>query len=304
MKKPRSDSNYEDLIGDSSVKYADTPTAEKLHLHVHDAHEVTLILSDNVELTVNNVSYPVPYGSLLLFNTMDAHQIKYNGSVSYKRYVVWFKNGFLSEFEALSHRLLRCFYLRSAEKPNLLSLSGDLLSEAVGFYERLKEISESDIFMKAERFKLTLAQFLISVNDWYLKESKESISLHNREYASVYKAITYLQENYSNGIKRKTLAAHTGLTERTLCGYFKSVTGLTTNRYILEFRLSVAKSLLLKDIQTTDVAEKTGFDNYSNFSRTFKKHVGSSPKQYALKFSAAGAENSTLKTNKNGRTEQ
>lgn len=289
-----SHNNFEDLVGDCSIKYADTTFAEKFRMHVHDAYEVTLILSEDVELVINDTSYPVPKGSLLLFNTMDAHQIKYNGISSYRRYVVWFKNDFLNEFDTLSHQLLRCFFLRNFEKANLLTLKDVQLEKALELYGKLKDISDGELFMKSERFKLTLAELLIYVNEWYLSKNVDNIPVRNDDYAAVYKAILYIQENFSKNISRKTLSTLTGLTQRTLCDYFKNVTGMTTNQYVLTFRLSVAKSLLLKNIPTAEVAEKTGFDNYSNFSRTFKNHVGLSPKQYAVKFinHSANAEHS------------
>ena len=275
-----STNNFEDLIGECSIKYADTPKSDKLYMHVHDAYEVTLILSDDVELIINDTSYPVPFGSLLIFNTMDTHQIKYNGTTSYRRYVAWFKKDFLLGLDTLSYRLLRCFFLRGFEKENLLTLTDDQLHIATTLYAKLKEISDGESFMKEDRFKLTLAELLIYVNEWYLNKNATKLPLNSKDHTAVYKAILYIQENFAMNINRQTLATITGLTERTLCDLFKGVTGMTTNQYILTFRLSVAKSLLLKDIQAAAVAEKTGFDNYSNFSRTFKKHTGLSPSKF------------------------
>ena len=167
----------------------------------------------------------------------------------------------------------------------MLCLSDEQLSETVNYYNHLRQLKFSKAFMANERFKLALAQFLIFINDLYFTKNSSNIPVHHDDYVCVYKSILYIQESFANDISRKTLSALTGVNERTLCNYFKNVTGLTTNQYILNFRLSAAKNLLLKGIQTAAVSEQTGFDNYSNFSRTFKKHVGLSPKQYAMQFS-------------------
>ena len=284
-----SDSDYVNLSKDFLINYSETPITNKFNLHVHDAYEITLILSDDVEVFANDVSYPVPRGSLLLFNTMDSHKIKYRGSDTYRRFVILFKPDFISELDTLTPKLLRCFFLRNFEKSNLLCLSEDQLSETLGYYKRLEQLSGTE-FMKKERLMLALSEFLIFVNDIYFTKNMHNLPTHYDDYGAVYKAILHIQENFSKDISRKTLATLTGTSERTLCEFFKNVTGLTTNQYILTYRLSAAKNLLLKGMQTTAVAEKTGFDNYSNFSRTFKKHVGVSPKQYAMHFS----NNSTL----------
>ena len=285
MEEKYSKSTHEIYSGECSVKYSDTPQSPKFNMHVHDAYEITLILSDDVEVFINDTSYPVPNGSILLFNTMDAHRIKYTGSTSYRRFVLWFKQDFLSEFNTLSYKLLRCFFLRNFERSNLLCLSDERLQEVLVYYNRLRQIKTNKSFMQNERLKLTLAEFLIFLNDLYLTQNVDNLPAYNSDYIAVYKAILYIQENYAKDISRKTLSALTGINERALCEYFKSVTGMTTNQYILTFRLSAAKNLLIKGLPATAVSEKTGFDNYSNFSRTFKKHVGLSPKQYAMQFS-------------------
>ena len=278
-----SDDKYVSYSGNFSVKYSDTPNSKMFNLHIHDAYEITLILSDDVEVLVNDVSYPVPYGSLLLFNTMDAHMIRYKGNKSYRRFVLWFKQEFLAELDSLSYKLLRCFFLRNFDKANMLSLTPEQLKQTREIYNKLKHLKKND-FMTNERLKLAVGEFLILVNEFYFKQNVNNLPDQHNDYTSVYKAILHIQENFSEGVTRKTLSTLTGVNERTLCEYFKNVTGLTTNQYILTFRISASKNLLLKGIPSAEVAEKMGFDDYSNFSRTFKKHVGLSPKQYAMRF--------------------
>ena len=72
------------------------------------------------------------------------------------------------------------------------------------------------------------------------------------------------------------------MTERRLCDEFRRVTGQTTAQYILSVRIAAACAFLIRGMSVTEVCEKTGFENWSNFSRTFRHHVGMSPKQYAM----------------------
>ena len=281
-----SESNYINLSRDCAVKYAETPLANKANLHVHDAYEVTLILSDDVNVFANDEYYPVPFGTLLIFNTMDSHRIEYKGNDVYRRFVLQFKPEFLSKLDTLSHKLLRSFFLRNFERPNMLPLTEDELSDTLEFYNRMRKIQNKE-FMKTERMTFALAEFLVFLNELYFTKNKSKFPTNYNEYGAIYKAILYIQDNYSEDLSRKTLSNLTGINERTLCDHFKNVTGMTTNQYILTYRLSVAKNLLIGGMQTTEVAEKTGFDNYSNFSRTFKNHVGLSPKQYAMQYSGS-----------------
>jgi AraC-like DNA-binding protein len=254
-------------------------------LHVHDAYEITLILSDGVTVYANDESYTVPFGSLLIFNTMDSHRVEYNGNEIYRRFVLQFKPEFLSKQTTLSPKLLRVFFLRNFENPNLLPLTENELSEVLEFYNRLRKI-QGKVFMKNERMTFALAEFLVYINELYFTKNDKKLPTNYNEYGAIYKAILYIQENYASDMTRKTLSTITGINERTLCDHFKNVTGMTTNQYILTYRLSVAKSLLLGGMPTAEVSEKTGFDNYSNFSRTFKTHVGLSPKKFAMRYAS------------------
>ena len=280
-----SESNYVNINRECNIKYAENPLPNKANLHVHDAYEVTLILCDNVNLFVNDETYPVPFGSLLIFNTMDSHRIEYKGNDVYRRYVLQFKPEFLSQLDTFSHKLLRSFFLRNFDRPNMLALTEDELSDTLEFYNRMRKIRDK-ASMKKERMTFALAEFLVFLNELYFAKNVSKFPTNYNEYGAIYKAILYIQDNYSGDLTRKTLSTVTGINERTLCDHFKNVTGMTTNQYILTYRLSVAKNLLMSGMQTTAVSEKTGFDNYSNFSRTFKNHVGLSPKQYAMQFSS------------------
>ena len=133
--------------------------------------------------------------------------------------------------------------------------------------------------------KISLADFLITVNDLYLKKNEQSLPAYHKEFVCVYRAILYIQEHFADDVNRTVLARLTGMDERRLCDNFKSVTGLTTNQYVINFRMNAAKNLLLQGLPAAEVCWRVGFDNYSNFSRTFKNHVGISPKQYEMQFS-------------------
>ena len=275
--------NYVNLQNSFSVNYAESASAPNRNLHIHSSYELNLILSDGVVLDVNDESYAVPCGSLLLFNTMDLHRVRYYGEGLYKRWICLFDQGELNALGKMIYKLLRCFFARSSDKPNLLVLSPEMTERLKESYANLKKnINRHNSTLYPELKCVSLAQFLVEINDLYFSAEIEGNSAKNKEYSAVYEAILYIQANIESKIKRSELAKNSGMDERTLCDSFKSVTGFTTAQYILNFRLTVARSLLAQGLPVTEVCEKTGFDNWSNFSRTFKAHVGISPKKYQM----------------------
>ena len=282
MKEKETSKNFEDLKGRFSVVYSDTAVAPRRNFHIHDAYEITLILSHGVHLDVNSESYDVPYGSLLIFNTMDLHRISHSGPDSYKRWVIWFKHDFMSEFGNMFYGMLRLFFSRETEGANLLVLTPSQLEIFRDLCERLSSATQESGYMNTSLVKIKLGELLIRANDWYFARRNASLGESHTSCACVYDAITYIQENYSGKINRETLARLTGVDEKTLCNKFKEITGQTTAQYVLDFRINTAKAFLLKGMSVTEVCERCGFENWSNFSRTFRNHVGMSPKQYAM----------------------
>jgi len=61
----------------------------------------------------------------------------------------------------------------------------------------------------------------------------------------------------------------------------KALTGMTPQKYIMEYRLERAEALLREGkYSVTEISEMTGFVNASHFSTKFKKKYGIAPSRY------------------------
>ena len=61
----------------------------------------------------------------------------------------------------------------------------------------------------------------------------------------------------------------------------KSHTGKTLRRYVLDYRIHIAKNMLITTNESIDnITWKTGFNSTGHFISTFKKAVGITPLQY------------------------
>ena len=72
---------------------------------------------------------------------------------------------------------------------------------------------------------------------------------------------------------------------------FKEKTGKSVMKYLIEYRINIAKQLLLdKDLNAYQVAEMVGYDSYPYFSTLFSRATGENPSTYAERMRAFGAE--------------
>ncbi len=64
---------------------------------------------------------------------------------------------------------------------------------------------------------------------------------------------------------------------------FRAVTGVTPHQWLLRARLqAAAEKLAATKAPVTDIALDVGFDDLSNFTRTFRAEFGAAPRQYRL----------------------
>ena len=71
------------------------------------------------------------------------------------------------------------------------------------------------------------------------------------------------------------------LSESYLCRFFKNAMGVSITSYINKIRVEKAAILLKNtDESVTDIAFNVGFSDLNYFSRTFKKIMNCTPKEY------------------------
>ena len=76
------------------------------------------------------------------------------------------------------------------------------------------------------------------------------------------------------------IAGYMALDKHYLCHLFKKETGSTIFQYIQAKRLCLAQLALSRGASVTEACEEAGFNDYSNFIRTFRKILGCTPGEY------------------------
>ncbi len=108
---------------------------------------------------------------------------------------------------------------------------------------------------------------------------KTSIALSGMEAIKV--PVNYIRENYMNDITLHQLAEITHLSISALERRFKKHLFKTPKQFINEFRLEMARKLLLEtNLSVAVVASEVGFPDHSYFSKQFKRLFGQLPTEF------------------------
>jgi AraC-like DNA-binding protein len=108
-----------------------------------------------------------------------------------------------------------------------------------------------------------------------LRDGEKDMLVHVRDYAEKLKHSFYENETLD------AAAAKLGMSPRSLSHYFRKATGLSRTKYIQGLRVQHAECLLRETDQSiTSIAFACGFEDISNFFRTFRLAHAASPAQW------------------------
>lgn len=103
---------------------------------------------------------------------------------------------------------------------------------------------------------------------------------HTPDY--VESALAYIHGEYMNAITIEEIANHLKIDRSYFYSIFKQSTGLSPKEYLQNYRLNIAASLLTEKEKSVSVtANSVGYESIFQFSKAFKKHFGTSPREYA-----------------------
>ncbi len=232
--------------------------------HIHDCYEIYINLSGDVSFLVDDETYSVKRGDIIITRPNEIHKCIYHTDCVHEHYCLWFKNipqnadlirtlecrKLSFEDEDIRERIIDCFHsYYIATREDTKNPFGAIKS----IFELFEIISEQD----------TVAQDA--------KNLPKSFS----------EIVDYISAHYNESdLSVTTLCDKFYISKSTLYRRFKKHFLLSPAHYIEAKRLSLAKQLLSKGLSVQDACINSGFSDCSYFILRFKNKFNITPYKY------------------------
>lgn len=131
------------------------------------------------------------------------------------------------------------------------------------------------------KLKTYLLELLVILFDAHIISNKPAQRTANDKIEALRKVMKYIYENRTGNISIEKLASISGYNNDYFIRFFKKHLHQTPVHYIRSYRLNYAATLLKsQDLNITEVAHESGFNNVSYLIKLFKIQYGMTPKEY------------------------
>lgn len=255
--------------------------------HFHPEFELTLTLNSAGERYIGDAISEYGDFDLVLLGPDIPHSWHSRASldpdIEQKVYVLWFDIEWINNITRLFPEC-QAFLPLLQEAHRGVSFSAAVAQKLHPLFETLDEATS----LQRLTVLLNILHALSGTQDYQcicVNPMPDKLNSDKRQHRLLGQLLDAIHENYTRPLSISELASGVGMSESTLCRFFKKMMGQSVNNYITQVRLGKGCSLLVQtDKPVALVAELSGFNNLSNFNRLFLKYKQVTPKAFRTKY--------------------
>ncbi|TCL68560.1 AraC-like DNA-binding protein [Hydrogenispora ethanolica] len=269
---------YQDRESFISYSHKKDRYPETFDFHLHNFFEIYFFISGDVRYFIEKQIYQLKPGDLLLINNHEIHRPTFVTPAVYERITVHFSPELLGLFSGPGFDMLQCFTDRPKGEGNKLNLGPEQILTARRLFAQIEEVCDR-AGDGAALLRLTyLIELLVYIEQLFLDIRPVAERFDPPE--QLMPVLDYIEANLEEDLSLEALERRLYVNRFHLSRLFKQYAGSTLHEYIIYKRIARAKKLLAEGHNVTEACQMSGFRDYSNFIRMFKKTTGIAPGQY------------------------
>jgi AraC-like DNA-binding protein len=253
--------------------------------HFHPEYELTFILSGSGKRYIGtNMSDFYP-GDFVLAGSNLPHCWKIEQTIQEENsggsIVVQFRKEFLGN-DFFDKPEMTTVLQMLQKSNNGLHFTGN----TEGYEKKMLQLyGEQNSFKKIILFLDLLHELSITKSCELLQQQQSQTTFSPAEQQRIHIAIAYIVEHFKNEVSLTGAAAAVNMTPQSFCKYFKKLTRKTFMEAVTDYRIDyAAQQLIHTNHSISQIGFDSGFNDISNFHKTFKARMKLSPLSYRNTF--------------------
>lgn len=239
--------------------------------HLHSQYEICYNVEGGKGFLAGGELYRLGRRDLILIPKVVAHKVLVVPGAKYERCIININDETVARVETACGAQMRKF-LTGCEHPQVVSLCEAqherLLSLIRAYNEKVAESEGDDRVMR-------LGALLAFLRDAFAT-SVPADPMVGAELSYADRVFFIIEKSFAT-VSVAQIAEQLYLNEDHICRVFKKETGVTIKHYLTKRKLAEAKKYLYLGYNVREAGVLSGFHDYANFIRTFKKYEGYSP---------------------------
>jgi len=255
-------------------------------MHIHPEYEIYYLLEGERYFFIEDKTYPINKGSLVLIDTMKIHKTSDYGRAAHDRFLIEFSSEpFATFFGAMCDIPLQSLFAGHSgvwelDEKGRRTVEG-LIADIADEFRDQKPHYQTLVMMKIAELLLFAAR--IKTGGRFGAGEGASLS-KTAKHTQIHGIAEFISNNYAVIKSLDEICERFYINKCYLCRIFKEVTGSTVQEYIHMRRVKKAQELLENSVMSvSEISASLGYGTVTHFERMFRKHTETTPLKYRKK---------------------
>lgn len=245
---------------------------EHIEYHYHTFHKIIILLAGRAGYAIEGERYDLSPGDFVLVGRGSIHRPEVREDDFYERMILYISPAYLASLGTEDCDLEGCF--RQAQTAFRYVYRDKGGSRVRQLFETLARTVREGGYGAALLERAQFLELMVEVNRVCLGGHQVQATAGDSKVVAL---LQYLNLHLTEELSIDQLAERFYISKYHMMRRFRQETGYSIHGYLTEKRLLLAQRLLAQGASPSEAGEQTGYQDYSTFSRAYKKHFGRRP---------------------------
>ena len=249
--------------------------------HKHDFYLTILFTAGSGTHEIDFNSYEIKPGSIFLLNPGQTHNWKLSEDIF--GYIFFHSESFYNLYFT-DKKIYHFPFFYSRQNTPCINLPLNELQNFIDYFQKIDNEHNNNQLLNYHKIRNLIDLLYIDLTRIYNLKNKTIINKNHSYFTKLHQLEKLIEENYKIEKSPKEYAKHLNISTKHLNRIVQTLLNKTTQDLISERILLESKRMLISSKHSlSEIALELGYDDYSYFTRFFKKRIKQTPSEFLKK---------------------